>query len=472
MRQVHFTYDRTMAWVREVLVDGKPREIEAKPLFECMSLWAKQEPEAIFTWAPEGLDAEPLQQKALTLDGTDALIFSCTKQHESWLQELGLVYFDRPYFNRQDCNLYPSMVMGLGIGMGPSSAFLGFKKSSDNPHADALCLGLSLIDKGWSLLFDAQLSYTDEQLHRGPVRQALALHVVKQKKWIWTLFFCGLKGKISRIKKITACVGAFFKRLPEIQAESPKNTKNIASLPQTYEVIIPSLGRDKFLLKTLDDLAKQTWLPTKVHVIEQKPQGETSSLVDKFQAYPFALEHQCIHTLGACNARNLALAACQSDWVFLADDDIEMEAKLLDQARKFLAQSQAKMLSFRVVHAGEKKPGQAKTIHHRFGSGCTFMQRIPGLRFDMRFEKGYGEDLDFGVQARKLLGSHVLQNDQLQLFHHKAPAGGFRFPKEHPWHAAGDQPKPAPHMMAYYLKNASALQLKGFKTHYLWPKSM
>jgi hypothetical protein len=92
------------------------------------------------------------------------------------------------------------------------------------------------------------------------------------------------------------------------------------------------------------------------------------------------------------------------------------------------------------------------------------------LQFDKGFELGYGEDADFGVQIRNHFG-HILQFDKHPILHHKAPSGGFRFKKTHPWQKVGERPSPAPQMMYFYLKNMTDIQNQGYFWFYLFPKT-
>ena len=104
----------------------------------------------------------------------------------------------------------------------------------------------------------------------------------------------------------------------------------------TIDVIIPTIGRKKYLYDVLKDLANQTVVPKNVIIVEQNPDEGSKSELDYLQnqSWPFLIKHTFINKTGACNARNMALQQIESDWIFMADDDIRFEKDILETTLK------------------------------------------------------------------------------------------------------------------------------------------
>lgn len=235
----------------------------------------------------------------------------------------------------------------------------------------------------------------------------------------------------------------------------------------TLDVLIPTIGRKKYLYDVLVDLSKQTLLPKKVIIVEQNPEPDSLTQLDYLtsEEWPFEIEHNYIHKTGACNARNIALEKVTSEWVFFADDDIRIPADFLASASEFISVSKPRAFTVSCLREGEREPIKQIVQWHTFGSGCSFVKAtcLRDVRFDLAFEGGFGEDADFGMQLRNK-GIDVLYNPFLKLIHLKAPVGGFRHKVKQAWDDEKLPPKPSPTVMVYQLKHATPLQRCGFKT--------
>ena len=233
------------------------------------------------------------------------------------------------------------------------------------------------------------------------------------------------------------------------------------------DVLIPTLGRKNYLYQVLQDLKLQGVLPDRVIIIEQNPDKNVSSNLNflKAETWPFAIIHHFIHKTGACNARNLALSQIQSDWVFFADDDIRVPVDFLEKANTFINTDLTEAFTVSCLRENDKEPLVNVRQWSKFGSGCSFVkaEHLKKVRFDMAFEGGFGEDMDFGMQLRNK-GVDVLYNPFLKLTHLKAPVGGFRSENLFPWENEEIQPKPSPTIMALHLKHDADYQLLGYKT--------
>lgn len=233
------------------------------------------------------------------------------------------------------------------------------------------------------------------------------------------------------------------------------------------DVIIPTIGRKKYLYDVLVDLNKQTILPKNVIIIEQNPSLNSQSNLDylKNNTWKFKIKHQFIHQTGACNARNLALKKVVSDWVFFADDDIRIPVNFIKDSIHTITQHQVKAITVSCLLANETEKYKFPFQWATFGSGCSIvnMATLKNTNFDMAFEHGFGEDADFGMQLRNK-GVDIIYSPLTKLLHLKAPIGGFRTTFEYAWKHEKIQPKPSPTVMLYNLKHNTTEQILGYKT--------
>ncbi|MFG6687642.1 glycosyltransferase family 2 protein [Mariniflexile sp. HNIBRBA6329] len=238
-------------------------------------------------------------------------------------------------------------------------------------------------------------------------------------------------------------------------------------LTDTIDVIIPTIGRKSFLYDVLLDLSNQAALPKNVIIIEQNPVVGSKTALDYLQkkSWPFKIKHSFIHQTGACHARNIALEHIESDWVFMADDDIRFDEKTLEIALAEMHKYHLKAATLSCYREGDKKLKQSTLQWHTFGSGCSIIsnQIASQLRFDMAYEHGFGEDGDFGMQIRNM-GEDIGYISNCALLHLKAPVGGFRTKITNSWDNDNIQPKPSPTIMLYHLKHQTPFQIKGYKT--------
>ena len=251
--------------------------------------------------------------------------------------------------------------------------------------------------------------------------------------------------------------------LEKVKVQSSK----VVSLRQTIDVIIPTIGRKEYLYDVLCDLKAQTHLPVNVIIVEQNPTENSDSELEYLhtETWPFVIKHTFTHQAGACNARNLALAQVESNWVFLADDDIRFENDFLVNAFDKIVQFRTKAVSFRCHQKSEISKWRTVFQWGSFGSGCSivYTQTLKNCKFDMGYEFGFGEDSDFGMQIRNL-GEDVLYLPTPSILHLKASIGGFRAAPELAWHKDVIQPKPSPTVMLYQKKHNTKKQILGYKT--------
>lgn len=259
-----------------------------------------------------------------------------------------------------------------------------------------------------------------------------------------------------RIRKIKNDV------LEKVEVYSNKKVLNKG----TVDVIIPTIGRKEYLYNVLRDLSKQIHLPKKVIIVEQNTDSKSSSELDYLtnQEWPFIIKHIFTHQAGACNARNLALAEVESEWVFLNDDDNEFDENLIKDTLANCVKYGTVVASNCYLTVKDKKKMNQIYQAAFFGSGNSFIasKLLEKVSFRMGYEFGYGEDSDFGMQLRNA-GFDVLYFPNPEILHLKAPIGGFRTKPDLIWNHDVISPKPSPTISLFKILHATKEQHRGYK---------
>jgi glycosyltransferase involved in cell wall biosynthesis len=253
--------------------------------------------------------------------------------------------------------------------------------------------------------------------------------------------------------------------LDAIVVQSTRKVVEEASI----DVIIPTLGRKKYLYAVLKDLALQTHLPKNVIIVEQNPELGSVSELDYLNnaSWPFLIKHTFTHQTGACNARNLALAQVESEWVFMADDDIRIQNDFIENGFTNVFSFGLEAMTFGCYESNylEDKKNKILMQWSSFGSGCSFVKAssMQGISYQRALEFGYGEDTDFGLQLRNK-GIDIVFAPIPEILHLKAPMGGFRTQPKLQWQDAPISPKPSPTIMYVKQQHDSQEQILGYKT--------
>ena len=236
---------------------------------------------------------------------------------------------------------------------------------------------------------------------------------------------------------------------------------------EKIDVLIPTIGRKKYLYDVLVDLKNQTHLPKNVIIIEQNPLENSISELDYLtnEDWPFAINHIFTHQTGACNARNLGLSQLKSDWCFLADDDVRFENDFIEKSLFKLQVHNYKAVTIATLQENEINIHKNDFQWHTFGAGCSIVKSsvLENIRFNMAFEFGFGEDDNFGMQIRNS-GVDITFFHEPQLLHLKAPMGGFRTKFVQEWDDEIIAPKPSPTIMLLKILHSSKQEINGFRT--------
>ena len=310
---------------------------------------------------------------------------------------------------------------------------------------------------------------------KGEIEQAsttiLFKFVKHHYKWVWVFLlsfcYCIYEKEIGSI--ISLFQSLFYKQRNDnfnLGAIALQSTRTEIK-DKTVDVVIPTIGRKKYLYDVLKDLAKQTIVPKNVIIVEQNPDTTEGSLLDYLteETWPFNIKHTFTHQTGVCNARNIALESLESEWCFLADDDIRFPEDLLEQSFSKIETYGITALNYLCLQEHQKQTYFTMAQTTVFGSGSSLVKTevIKDMQFDMAFEFGFGEDSDFGMQIRNNGGDVIFVPD-IKIKHLKAPIGGYRTKVKQLWDDDEIQPKPSPTVALLYRKYFTNCQLKGYKT--------
>ncbi|MDN3676723.1 glycosyltransferase family A protein [Flavobacterium paronense] len=288
-------------------------------------------------------------------------------------------------------------------------------------------------------------------------------------RWIFLLFF-NLMLFEKKFPVLPFLNSLFYKRRKinlEVLNQIPLESNKKLVEHGTLDVLIPTIGRKEYLLNVLNNLAAQTYLPQNVIIIEQNPEDNSQSNLDfiQNQKWPFVVKHHFTHQAGACNARNIGLSLIESEFTFMADDDIVFENNLLEEAIKTFKQTGNEVFLVACHLKSQTIVPQLPLQFPVFGAGHAFVKSscIKKLKFTMGFEFGFGEDADFGMQLRNK-GFDVLYISTQTILHLKAPMGGFRTKPILKWQNDAITPKPSPTVMLYRLLYDTKEQTRNYKS--------
>lgn len=316
------------------------------------------------------------------------------------------------------------------------------------------------------------INKTTEVIQKDKGNKFLLFRFVKQHyRARWTLLlFLNLFLYEKKIALLPFLSSFFYSRRTlkgDLDKIAIKSTNKVCEL-ETIDVIIPTIGRKEVLYDVLKDLSSQSNLPVNVIIVEQNPDPNSISELNFIydEKWSFKIKHTFTHQAGACNARNIALSQVESEWIFMADDDIRFEDFFLEKGIKKIKEYGVNAVTFNCFQKNEKPTFKNTFQCPTFGSGCSIVkaEKVKNIKFDIKFEFGFGEDIDFGMHIRNQ-GIDIAYFSEPSIFHLKAPIGGFRTKLILPWQNDEIQPKPSPTVMLYKMTHLAKQQQNGYKTN-------
>lgn len=409
----------------------------------------------------------------------DYIYTECTKKNkmisfsENSFISSKIGYIDEsPFLKVNKTVKYPTWLMSSLCGAINASVILTFKSILPKNQKFAITLNSMAklgMPKGLlcysapKLLFEHAPVQIEKEIRTIKLFQFVAQHY--KLTWSFLLFFNLLF--FEKRFYFGSFISSLFKSRYVLNNEFETDLGvNITSEDVSYDVIIPTLGRKTYLYDVLLDLSKQTLLPSNVIIVEQNDCVNSKTELDYLinDSFPFKINHKFIQITGACNARNLALNEVISDYVFFADDDIRFDENTLSSCFNFLLKNSFSAITISCLENPENIKMQVPYQSPLFGSGCSIVNKsvLKGMSFNMAFEHGFGEDLNFGAELRHK-GADIIYFSNVVLKHLKAPIGGFRTKFDHPWSNQEIEPKPSPTVLLYRILHNTKEQVLGYK---------
>jgi glycosyltransferase involved in cell wall biosynthesis len=274
----------------------------------------------------------------------------------------------------------------------------------------------------------------------------------------------------------------------------PRELQDIKGNP-TLSYIIPTMMRQDFTLKLLDDLVHQDYPVSQVVVVDATPKEQREESLYYKKKYPFELIIKWQETKGSCRARNEAIDLCTGDYIVFGDDDIRFKSDFIKNHLSILQtynvfacngldiradnqQQNLEDLDLKLEKLNDKRWKVGTTQIFSNANSCVkteYVRKLVGN--DVNFDGGYGEDNDFGMSLTKL-GLTVIANPFSANLHLKPPVGGYRFwgnqakiigkkRKTQPWELGVPvkkiKPVPSPTVMYGIVKHFTPMQVKEYK---------
>jgi glycosyltransferase involved in cell wall biosynthesis len=435
---------------------------------------AEKYPEEIIAWCEvkysENLNLDQWSQ----IFHQDLIMASYAIENAFFPVSIG--YIDQlPFVNVNRKVLYATWQMSSDVGGIKGETLLKFKSLLEGKSDfDYLLNSIAKIGQQNGLFCYSAPGLISQTSDKKPETTATSFQlfsfVYQYYNTLWTsvLFWC--LWKYENKFPLKAFLQAFLKEkyfLQKVDLSAIKIYSNIKSeTSSSIDVIIPTMGRSKYLMQVIEDLSLQSLLPKKVIVVEQNPDMNSISELPELHSktWPFKVIHHFIHQTGACNARNIALNEVDSEWIFFADDDIRVDSELLNKAINEINRLGVSSINMNCKQIGEETIFKKIKQWGIFGSGTSIVKSIFAKQcsYSPIFEHGYGEDADFGMQLRNV-SCDIIYHPEIEILHLKAPMGGFREKPILDWERKQPVPKPSPTLMAYAYKYYTEQQLKGFK---------
>lgn len=454
----------------QVIRNDNPQTGFSESLVKAFWEVCEKYPKDLILWKEEGIE---INTESIEEVFQHSLVMASYAVKEYFIPDT-IGYVDQlPFVNPNKNVKYPTWMMSVAIGGVYGETALRLKSPlKEINNFGVLINSIAKIGQQNSLFcysHPALLKKSNKKLSLVKTRTKDLFSFVAQhykKVRLLVLLFCFIQ--YEKKFPIWSFLSSIFKKsFFQCQVELPELEENLEWINnESIDVIIPTLGRPKYLKNVLIDLKNQKLLPTRVIIVEQNPEVNSESELDylKSETWPFEIVHHFTHQLGVCNARNIALDQVKSNWIFFADDDIRFQPDLLQNVIKEGSHYQIQAINLNCKQPGEETVFEKIKQWGSFGAGTSIVKSFYAqqCRFSGVFEFGFGEDADFGMQLRNK-GCDIIYHPQIQTLHLKAPSGGFRKKLNLPWENNELLPKPSPTLMAYAIKHYTQKQLKGYQ---------
>jgi glycosyltransferase involved in cell wall biosynthesis len=252
-------------------------------------------------------------------------------------------------------------------------------------------------------------------------------------KWsLWSSFRAVASGyaKLRELRRALRRLKGARKPVEPAPYASAPNVSTRFDRAASISVLIPTLDRQAYLRSLLGQLRAQTVRPLEIIVVDQtRVEDRDPDIAADFSDLPLKMFY--LNEPGQCSSRNLGLQAARGDYIFFADDDIDVGEGLfqshLDNLNRFGDRVSSGVIN--EVGAGPlPQHFRLSRVSDVFPMGNTMLKRDvlenSGL-LDLAFEHGPRADGDLGMRVY-LSGALMMLTPEAPVLHHRAPRGGLR----------------------------------------------
>lgn len=248
------------------------------------------------------------------------------------------------------------------------------------------------------------------------------------KKWsIYARIRAFLNNEISfksLIKKYKEEKSLPFKKT---KIESKKNDIDKVSI----SVLSPTLDRYWYINNTINQLQEQTLKPLEILITDQTDESKRQNLEIENIIVP--VKYFVQKDKGQVLAWNKLINEAKGDYLlFLGDDADKIYPKFCFDLMKSLVATNSDMMAARVVEKGITYNNVPKGIYMSDTFPITLIKKnivLSSGKYNMFFNKGIRADADLAIRCH-LNGALLLINNDIEIFHHRAPSGGLRIHKQ------------------------------------------
>ncbi len=247
------------------------------------------------------------------------------------------------------------------------------------------------------------------------------------KKWS---IYAKIRGLIN---KDGISIKHFFKKYKTDNNTSYKpieieNKNVIAPEKTTISVLAPTLDRYWYIQNTINQLQNQTLQPLEILITDQTDLDRRQKITTENLEVPVRYFIQ--EDKGQVIAWNKLISEAKGDYLlFLGDDADNIYPNFCSDLLSSLLNKDSDMMAARVVEKGIVYYNTPKGIKISDTFPITLIKKKVILEagcFNPFFNKGIRADNDLAIRCH-LQGALMLINNDIEIFHHRAPVGGLRF---------------------------------------------
>ncbi len=181
----------------------------------------------------------------------------------------------------------------------------------------------------------------------------------------------------------------------------------------TVSVVIPVYNGEKFAMRCLDALAKQTHPPDEVIVVDDGSTDQNVALVESDTVHVIRQKHQ-----GPAAARNTGIRSARGEMILFTDIDCEAHPSWVMEMEKSL--SIPEVVGVKGAYATRQAGIVPRLVQYEFEERYDLMEKSPTIDFIDTYSAGFRSDI-----LRQMGGfdTALQKNEDVELSYRLASAG-------------------------------------------------